>query len=240
MRQDLVCLAHYWLEFTSININILEPHYPRDLHQLAAFIRQPSFPLALRQFLFMLNHPDNQPPAEHEDLPWFEGEIRVYHSAVATYYAPSDLCGAGGLRRERIHSTPSFHGSERRDTVFVVLDESKSGMEGMEIGRVLLFFSFQYRRKDYACALINWYVHDDEPDRDTGMWTVQLECDARGQPTIKVIDIDTIARGAHLLPIFGSSRVPDDFSHHDALDSFNSFFVNHFIDHHAHELITML
>ena len=28
------------------------------------------------------------------------------------------------------------------------------------------------------------------------------------------------------------------FSHHDALDSFNSFFVNHFIDHHAHEFIT--
>ena len=63
-------------------------------------------------------------------------------------------------------------------------------MEGMEIGRVLLFFSFHYRRKDYACALINWYVHHDEPDRDTGMWTVQLECDPRCLPSVEVIDID--------------------------------------------------
>jgi hypothetical protein len=228
------------LNFSFVNIGIIEPRYPRNLYQLAAFIFQPSFPSALHRFLFVLDHPDDQPPAEEEDLPSFEGEIRTYHSAVATYYAPSDLCGAGGLRRERIRSTPSFHGSERRDTVFVVLDESKSGMEGMEIGRVLLFFSFHYRRKDYACALINWYVHDDEPDHDTGMWTVHLECDRRGQPTVEVIDIDAIARGAHLLPIYGSSRVPDDFSHHDALHSYNSFFVNHYIDHHAHEFITML
>jgi hypothetical protein len=225
----------------SINV-VIEPRYPHNLHQLATFIHQPGFPLALHQFLFALNQQDRtrtRAPAEH-DLPSFKGEIKVYHSAIACFYAPSDLCGAGGLRRERIRSTPCFHGSERRDTVFVVLDEEMSGMEGMEIARVLLFFSFHYCRKDYACALINWYVHDDEPDRDTGMWTVQLECDRRGQPTVEVINIDAIARGAHLLPIYGSSRVPDDFSHHDALDSYKSFFVNHFIDHHAHELITML
>ena len=215
-----------------------ESRYPRNLYQLAEHIRQPKFPLALRRFLFMHNHSDQQPPAEIENLPSFEGEIRVYHSAVAVaiYYVPSDLCGAGGLYRERIRSMPLFHGHERRDTVFVVLDESKGRMEGMEIGRVLLFFSFCYRRESFSCALINWFIHDEEPDRDTGMWTVQLEHDRQGQPTVEVIDINTIARGAHLLPVYGSSRVPDDFSHHDALDSYNSFFVNHFIDHHAHEL----
>ena len=46
------------------------------------------------------------------------------------------------MRREFIRSTPSFYGHERWDTVFVVLDDSKGGMEGMEIGHVLLFFSF--------------------------------------------------------------------------------------------------
>lgn len=214
-----------------------EPRYPRNLYQLAEQIRQPKFPLALRRFLFMHNHPDQQTPAEIKDLPSFEGEIKVYHSAVAVYYAPSDLCGAGGLYRERICSAPSFHGHERRDTVFVVLDESQVGMKGMEIGRVLLFFSFHYHRQTFSCALINWFIHDEEPDRDTGMWTVQLERNQRGQPTVEVIDVDAIARGAHLLPVYGSSRLPDDFSHHNALDSFNSFFVNHFIDHHAHEFI---
>ena len=125
-----------------------EPRYPRNLNHLARYINQPLFPIALRRFLFHHNHSDlEQAPANIEDLPSFEGEIKVYHSAIATYYAPSDICGAGGLHREFIRSTPSFHGHERRDTVFVVLDESKKGMEGMEIGRVLLFFSFQYRRK---------------------------------------------------------------------------------------------
>ena len=46
---------------------------------------------------------------------------------------------------------------------------------------------------------------------------------------VEVIDLDTIARGAHLLPIFGSLKISDDFSYHCALASFNSFFVNHFI-----------
>ena len=91
----------------------------------------------------------------------------------------------------------------------------------------------------FSCALINWFLHGEEPNCDTGMWTVQLECDRWGRPPVKVIDIDSIAQGAHLLPVFGSSWIPDDFSHHDTLDSFNSFFVDHFIDHHAHKFITM-
>ncbi|KAF8903656.1 hypothetical protein CPB84DRAFT_1845636 [Gymnopilus junonius] len=182
-----------------------EPGYPHNLHQLADFICQRSFPLCLCRFLFIQNHPDKEVPDNMDALPVFEGEIKVYHSALTIYYALSDLCGAGGLQREHIRSMPSFFGHERRDTIFVVLDESKKGMEGMEIGRVLLFFSFHYRRKTFSCALINWFIHDDECDSDTGMWMVQLEHDGRGRPTVEVIDIDAIARGAHLLPIYGSS-----------------------------------
>ncbi|KAF8802530.1 hypothetical protein BYT27DRAFT_7226421 [Phlegmacium glaucopus] len=213
--------------------------YPRGLHQLAAYIHQPKFPFALQQFLYLYDNPNSAPllPAI-ENLPRFDGEIKVYHSAVSIFYAPSDLCGAGGMKREIIRSTPHFYGHPRRDTVFVVLDESKLGMQGIEIGRVLLFFSFSYRRKDFSCALINWFVHDDNPDEDTGMWPVQLECDRKGVPNVEVVELDSIARAAHLLPIYGSTRVPDDFSHHDALDSFQSFFVNRFVDHHAHEFLT--
>ena len=86
--------------------------------------------------------------------------------------------------------------------------------------------------------MIHWYVCDDEPDIDTEMWTVQLEHDQHGIPTVQVIEVETIAYAAHLLPFYGSSRVPDDYSCHDALDSFYSFFVNHFINNHAHELLT--
>jgi hypothetical protein len=104
-----------------------EPRYPRNLNHLARFINQPSFPFALRQFLFRHNCPDSeQALANIEDLPSFEGEIKVYHSVITTYYAPSDLCGASGLHREFTWLTPSFYGHGRCDTVFVMLDESKA------------------------------------------------------------------------------------------------------------------
>lgn len=156
---------------------------------------------------------------------------------VAVFYAPSDLCGAGGMKSECTQSTPCFQGYAHCNTVFVVLNDSLPGMKGMEIGCVLLFFSFHYHRKDYSCALINWFIHTDQLDNDTGMWMGESECDQNGHPMVQVITIDTIACAAHLLPIYGSSRVPDDFSHHEALDRYRSFFVNHFVDHHAHEFI---
>ena len=46
--------------------------------------------------------------------------------------------------------------------------------------------------------LINWFVHGNKPDRDTGMWTVELEC-ITGRPTFQVIEVETIAHGAHLI-----------------------------------------
>ena len=221
-------------------LNLSETGYPPKLHALAAHIDQPDFPLAFSQFLYKYCRPDSDVqsvPSTLEEYPAFDGAIKVHHSAIATFYAPSDLSGSGGLRRERIRSTPYFFGHPRRDTVFVVTDDSRPGMEGMEIGRVQLLFSFYYRRKNYSCALINWFVHADERDPDTRMWTVTKERDHRGKPTCEVIHVDSIARAAHLIPIYGTSRVPEDFDYHRALDAYNTFFVNHYADHHAHEFI---
>ncbi|KAH9163169.1 hypothetical protein EDB89DRAFT_1966245 [Lactarius sanguifluus] len=50
------------------------------------------------------------------------------------------------------------------------LDDSQLGMDGTEIGWVLLFVSFEYQRKNFSCVLINWFVTADEHDPDTGMW----------------------------------------------------------------------
>ncbi|KAH9008341.1 hypothetical protein EDB83DRAFT_2509114 [Lactarius deliciosus] len=164
--------------------------YPSQLHALAAYIKQPMFPLIFAQFLYKFRHPDERvAPSTMEECPVFDGAI-------------------------------------------------KPGMEGMEIGRVLLFFSFEYRRKNFSCALINWFVHTDERDPDTGMWIVKQELDRRGKPTLEVIHVDSIARAAHLLPIYGGSRVPEDFDYHTALDSYCTYFVNHYVDHHAHEFIS--
>ncbi|KAH9046384.1 hypothetical protein EDB83DRAFT_2637518, partial [Lactarius deliciosus] len=225
-------------ENTRSHIELSERGYPSRLYALAMYIQQPKFPLIFAQFLYKFSHPDELvAPSTIDECPVFEGAIKVHHSAIATFYAPSDLSGSGGLRRERIRSTPHFFGHPRRDTVFVVVDDSQVGMEGMEIGRVLLFFSFEYRRKNFSCALINWFVHTDGRDPDTGMWVVKQELDRRGQPTLEVIHVDSIARAAHLLPIYGDSRVPENFHYHCALDSYRTFFVNHYVDHHAHEFI---
>ncbi|KAI9430611.1 hypothetical protein H4582DRAFT_2113755 [Lactarius indigo] len=185
--------------------------HPEFLYALATYIQQPNFPLVFTQFLYKFSHPDEQiAPSRIEECPAFEGAIKVHHSAIAAFYAPSDLSGSGGLRRERIRLTPYFFGHPRRDTVFVVIDDSQAGMEAMEIGRVLLFFLFEYRRKNFSCALVNQLVR---------MWVVKQELDRRGQPTLEVI------------------HVPENFHYYHALDTYHSFFVNHYVDHHAHEFI---
>ncbi|KAH8976907.1 pyridoxal phosphate-dependent transferase [Lactarius hatsudake] len=180
--------------------------YPSRLNALAMYIQQPKFPLVLAQFLYKFSHLDELvAPSTIDECPAFEGAIKVHHSAIATFYAPSDLSGSGGLWCERIRSAPHFFGYPHRDTVFVVVGDSQAGMEAMEIGRVLLFFLFEYRRKSFSCALINWFVHTDERDPDTGMWVVKQELDRHGQPTLEVIHVDSIARAAHLLPVYGDS-----------------------------------
>ncbi|KAF9526782.1 hypothetical protein CPB83DRAFT_870278 [Crepidotus variabilis] len=64
----------------------------------------------------------------------------------------------------------------------------------------------------------------DDPDGDTRMWTV--------------INVDSIVRGAYLLPNFGAERVPERFKFYEALDCYKLFFINHLVDHHSHKLIT--
>ena len=218
---------------------LAEPRYPQCLDELASYIKQPQFSVALHRFLYFVDSPSETQIPDCFVQQKFEGKIRVHYSATATFYAPSELCGVGGLLRERIHSTPNFHSAPCRDTVFVELDGDQLGLLGMVIAHVLLLFSFHYCRKDHSCTLVNWFLHDeDTPDEHTGLWEVRLERDARRQPVVDVIDVNTIVRAAHLLPIYGQSRVPEWFSHFRALDTYQSFFVNHFVDHHVFELIT--
>ncbi|KAJ7106757.1 hypothetical protein C8R44DRAFT_638284, partial [Mycena epipterygia] len=162
----------------------------------------------------------------------------VYHSAVTRFYAPSDLCGAGGMYRERIRSNPNWHGSyARHDTVFVETDAEQPGMLGMSIGRVHLFFSFTYRGSDHSCALVHWLSPDDTPDPDTGLWVVTPEMQVDGSKHLAIIDLKCVARAAHLLPVYGAALLPEDFHFSYSLDVFRAFFVNRYVDHHAFEFL---
>ncbi|KAF8953939.1 hypothetical protein BDZ97DRAFT_1908567 [Flammula alnicola] len=142
------------------------------------------------------------------------------------------------MRRKRIRSTPSWRATgPRRDCVFVVEDQEKPGFRGMSVVRVKLFFSFSYEGEEYPCALVEWFKKvGRSPEEQTGMWVVKPEIDDRGNRLMSVVHIDTILRGAHLLPVFGKQFLPLCFRHMWSLDAFKSFFVNKYADRHVNEV----
>jgi hypothetical protein len=192
-----------------------------------------------------MRHPSRPLPEDFETRVTFSGKIHVFHSAVARFYAPSDLCGPCGMYRQRIRCNSSWFGNPRRDTVFVVQDEDQPGMRGMLIARIHLLFSFTDREADdreetmpVPCALVSWFLPvSDQRDPDTSMWTVKPEGTRRRQP-VQVIPLKSIARGAHLLPKYGIGMLPDYVTHINALDEFQEYFVNPYIDHHCHEFLS--
>ena len=96
--------------------------------------------------------------------------------------------------------------------------------------------------EDISCILVSWFIHPDvepEPDEDNGMWKLCPERDENGDHhLVQVIHLDTILRGAHLLPCYGVGFIPTELTYVDALDCWDAYFVNKFIDYHAHELLT--
>ncbi|KAF7310320.1 hypothetical protein MIND_00406100 [Mycena indigotica] len=217
---------------------------PRHLEPLAAYIRQPRFPLLVRQFLYEQLHPDMELPESLDELPDLSTtRFYTYNSARSIFHAPSDICGIGGMRREYIRATKSwFGGGARYDCVLVVHDRDAPGMQGMHVARVRLFFSFKTGGTLYPCALVHWFsLHGDEPDGDTGMWIVTPDWTHgnRGrQPELVVIHVDTILRAVHLMPVFGRATVPEEnFDATDSLNAFEAFYVSKLADYHAHEII---
>ena len=104
----------------------------------------------------------------------WDSRVSVFHSTTATFRAPSNPSGPGGMYRETIRSTPQWTKGEtpapRRDCVFV--NEGDSGAPGMRC----LFFKFSFANVEYPCALVHWYTTiGSEPDSSTGLWVVEPE-----------------------------------------------------------------
>jgi len=205
---------------------------------LAADIDQPNLTLLIQQFLCSQDHSSLPPPQTPDALPPFLETITVYPSAVASFHSPSDISGGEGMRFERIRAVDSWRkGPARYDCIFVETDPDASGMRGLDVARVRLFFSFTYNGTKYPCALVRWFSCVAEPDEsDTGMWVVEPEFTDDGRPFTSVIHLDTIVRAAHLLPVFGEGFVSGLLSFTDTLDEFSTFYVNKYVDHHAFEI----
>ncbi|KAK1221763.1 hypothetical protein PQX77_015419 [Marasmius sp. AFHP31] len=220
---------------------------PRHPDALGRHLKIDSFSFFLQSFIYEQNIPPNQRHdidwvaiRDADDLPEFDSSTKVwvYPSAIATFAAPSDLCGFGGLKRERIRAVDSWRGGpKRRDCVFVNQDPSLPGFRGLYVARVLHFLSILHDRRRYPCALITGFTAvGDEPDPNTGMWIVEPDEDQNGVRQVDIIPLQSIVRGAHLLGVAGKEWVPDEHSYSDTLDDFHSFYVNKYIDYHAHEI----
>ena len=132
--------------------------------------------------------------------------VSVFHSATATFCAPSNPSGLGGMYQEVIHSTPLWSKGDiagpRRDCVFVDMVRSSSpGMQSLLVARIYLPFKFLFAGVGYPCALVHWYTMiGTRPDGPTGLWAVEPKSSHHGCRNMGVVHLDSIVRGAHLLP----------------------------------------
>ncbi|KAF7966643.1 hypothetical protein HWV62_37567 [Athelia sp. TMB] len=214
-----------------------------EVRELAEELIQPNFAQLINGFLYEQLHPHSGSDSDsHLSAPQtlvnFRGTIDLYPSAQAIFYAPSDLCGTGGMQKELIRAVPSWYCRPTRyDTVFVKTAPDENGMLALDAARVRLFFSLNFRSTVYPCALVHWYqCIDNVPNDTTGMWVVQPEVDKNDRPLVAILHLDTILRASHLIPVFGTTTVPRGLSPAHSLDIFRAFYVNKFVDHHAFEI----
>ena len=220
--------------------------YPASLDALGSKIGQRNLLDLTRRFLFYQLNPTSTTEPDQLTLIMcpmiWESKVFVHHSATATFRAPSNPSGPGGMYREVIRSTPFWPRGDIpgpcRDCIFVDMgDSEKTGMKGLLVARVYLFFRFSHSGIDYQCALVHWYSTSDEPDPSTGLWVVRPESTHQGMRHMGVIHVDSIVRGAHLLPRFPSDvPVYREINYMNSLDVYTSFYVNKFIDNHAFEI----
>ncbi|KAG2035411.1 hypothetical protein BDR03DRAFT_934906 [Suillus americanus] len=219
----------------------LKRKHARTIANLSTELGIPHLYTLLRRFLFEQANPDDQRAPSDIPLarcPQFDGKIQVFNSASSMFYAPSDRSGIGGMRREHICACPVWRNkAPRYDCVFVNMDADVEGMGGMEVARIMYFFSYTFEGILYPCAVVRWFDKaSDGPDEHTGMWIVKPSFDTDNSPFVGIIHIDSIYRAAHLVPIYGTQFISRDLKHYDSYDAFQAFYVNKFADHHAFEI----
>ncbi|KIM69013.1 hypothetical protein SCLCIDRAFT_104226, partial [Scleroderma citrinum Foug A] len=124
------------------------------------------------------------------------------------------------------------------DCVYVAKGGVDAGFQSLLVARVHLFFSCGYNGCDYSCTLVDWFLPvAGEVVELTGMWIVAPETDNQDRRVQSVISLGSIIWSAHLIPVYGNDLVPIDFHFSETLDAFKAYYVNKYIDHHAHTLV---
>jgi hypothetical protein len=167
-------------------------------------------------------------------VPSFMGKYLFF---TATFRALSDPSSHRSMRHEY---TPSWRGGHSRyDCVFVNSHPELTGMRGLMVACVFLFFSFLHGGGRFTCALVQWFsIVGTIPDDETGLWMVQPDFHDDKRPYLGIIPLESIFCAAHLIPVYRTSEfVSRSLTMHDTLDEFKLFYVNKFVNHHAFEII---
>ncbi|KAI6115218.1 hypothetical protein EDD16DRAFT_1799844 [Pisolithus croceorrhizus] len=223
-----------------VELALHPPYRARTVTELAAELNLQHLPTILEEFLLQQLDAYDNCDSDLPEWPTYGNKITVVNAAAVLFYAPSDISGIGGMRREYIRSCHSWqNGAPRYDCAFVNTDSGLKGMYGLDIVRILAFFSFVSQSKRYPCAVVRWFDRvGDKPDTDTGMWIVCPAFTAQRRPSIGIIHVDTLYRAAHLIPLYATRPVSRNLKPHHSYDSFTAFYINKFIDHHAFSLLS--
>ena len=164
-------------------------------------------------------------------------KIQVFPSVVAIYYTPSDLSGTRGMFCECIRAVNSWRcGPARHDCVFVQHDPDAPGFCVLYVVWICHSFSICHNKTEFPCALVSWYLTiGTMPCTDMGMWKVEPDFDNTGNLAMSIIHLDSMVCSAHLMGIAGATWIPHHLTFDHSLDAFHAFYVNRYIDHHAHE-----
>ncbi|TFK63739.1 hypothetical protein BDN72DRAFT_872243 [Pluteus cervinus] len=218
--------------------------YDPTLFYLQQQLEQPKLHEYIRRFLFDQFHPDSAVSGWDVDLaqcPWINPNlyISMYYRARITYISPSEPTNLRSVSHEFVRAVPGWQGDEgRHDCVFLYnYSDRRPGFAGLHVAQVHIFFSFEIDHLVYPCALVHWFTRvGDEPSPNTRMWVVEPALDNEGQHICSVEHIDSIARAAHLMGVYGQGPLPRNVTFKNALHAFRAYHVNKFIDHHAHEI----
>ena len=213
--------------------------HPNDISNI---LGEPDFCWQLQHFIqdqLQDSSPESDTASSSSMLPALPTKITTYASAVATFYAPSNISGIGGMCSERICAVDTWcHGNGQNDCMFINTDPTQPSMCGLDVACARLLFSFVHEWVKYSCAFVKWFSQiRDCANENMGMWSVKLEIFKDGMPNSSIIHLDSVVWLAHLLPIYHDMWVPSGhwLNFTWSLDTFTTFYVNKYIDHHAFE-----
>lgn len=108
-------------------------------------------------------------------------------------------------------------------------------MPRFRVARIRQLLSVPYDVFQYEGLLVEWFMtHGRDPL--TGMWVVRPEMDGDTRVS-SIVPLTAVARACHLQPVLGAHFLPLDIHFSESLDAYKQYYVNCYIDYHAHETI---